>query len=321
MKSLQRWIRNYFGFTQRETNGFILLLLVLAIVAIYPFLADKTSKPYNPAADQQELDSLAAQLKTQPYASPYRRRNDQVAVVKPVPPALLKPFDPNKTTQVQWEQFGLPGYVAQRLIKYRDKAQGFKYKGQIERIYGFPPALFAQLAPFMQLPNERPPREYTSADKSKYPDYPAYAAKSRPEYTPKPYRLAPFNINTADTAQLKKIRGIGSKLSARIVKFRDKLGGFGNLGQIKEVYGLSPEVIDSLQKYSFVEDSFRPQQFNVNAATFDQLRQHPYVGFNLARHIIAYRTQHGPFQTLDDLQKIKTIDAATFQKIKPYLEL
>jgi competence ComEA-like helix-hairpin-helix protein len=173
----------------------------------------------------------------------------------------------------------------------------------------------------MQLPDNQPPREYTPRNQPKYPTYAVNPDRPKSKYTPKSFHLTPFNINTADTAQLKKIRGIGSKLSARIVKFRDKLGGFGNMGQLQEVYGLSPEVIDSLQKYTFVESSFRPQQFNVNEATIEQLRQHPYIGFNLARHIIAYRTQHGPFQALEDLQKIKTIDPATFQKIRPYLAL
>lgn len=320
MKRLHRWIRNYFGFTQRETNGFILFLLILALIAAMPYLAEQADEPYNPAADQQILDSLAAQLHTQPY-SPYRQQKDLAATTKPIPPELLKPFDPNKISQAQWEQFGLPAYIAQRLIKYRTKANGFKNKGQIKRIYGFPPGLFAQLEPFMQLPDDQPRRQYTPDTKRSYPDKADYSRNSKPAFARKPFQLTPFDINTADTTQLKKIRGIGSKLSKRIVKFRDKLGGFGNIGQLQEVYGLPAEVVDSLRKYCYVSESFQPQKLNLNEVTFEQLRQHPYVGFGLARHIIAYRTQHGPFQSIEELQKIKTIDAATFQKISRYFSL
>ncbi len=91
MENIKRWIRNYFNFNQRETNGFILLLLILAIVAIVPFLWDNSDKPYDPAADRQTLDSLAAQLQTSPYESD--RLKKKIAVVKPIPPTLLRPFE------------------------------------------------------------------------------------------------------------------------------------------------------------------------------------------------------------------------------------
>lgn len=318
MKGLKSWIRNYFSFTQRETNGFILLLLLLALVAVSPFLREPSNAPYDPTTDQQILDSLAAQLETAPYA-PARRYTPRAA--QPISPELLQPFDPNKTTQAQWEQFGLPAYVAERLIKYREKANGFTHKSQIARIYGFPPALFAQLAPYIQLPDDKPASEYPYPTKQPNRTYANFPIKEKPAFTKKTFRLTPFDINAADTAQLKKIRGIGAKLSARIVKFRDKLGGFRNMQQVAEVYGLTPETVDSLRKYTFVSEGFAPSKLNLNAVTLDQLRQHPYVGFNLARHIIAYRTQHGPFQTLDDLQKIKTIDAAKFTQLKSYFTL
>lgn len=321
MKSIQRWIRNYFHFTPRETNGFILLLLFLTVVVLIPFLWEAKEEPYNTAADQQMLDSLAAQLKTQPYSNPYPPKN-RVTTVKPVPPDLLRPFDPNKLTQAQWEQLGLPAFVAKRLIKYRDKANGFRYKDQIGRIYGFPPGLFVQLEPYIVLPDKSPGRTFPSFDKSKQRSYPPYAySEKRPGFKRKDFRLQPFDINTADTVQLKQIRGIGSKLSARILKFRNKLGGFEKMQQLQEVYGLPAEVVDSLRKYTFISNSFRADKLDINTATLEQLRQHPYLGFALARHIIAYRTQHGAFSNLDELRNIKTLDEATFQKIMPYLTL
>ena len=321
MKSIHRWIRNYFNFTQRETNGFIVLILLLTITVFIPFLWNKEPEPYNPEIDQRILDSLAAQLKTEPYNSfpPKKSKKSR----KPVPPDLLRPFDPNSLTQTQWEQLGLPAYVAQRLIKYRDKAKGFTYKEQLSRIYGFPPDLFVQLEPFILLPGKRTNPNFPSSGKSEDLSYTPYpnADKGPPSFKRKTFRLQPFDINTADTVQLKQIRGIGSKLAARILKFRNKLGGFGNMQQLQEVYGLSPEVVDSLRKYTFVSDAFMANKININTATLDELRQHPYLGFSLARHIVAYRTQHGPFRNLDDLLQIKTLNEATYRKIKPYLTL
>ncbi len=322
MKSLKRWIRNYFYFNQRETNGFILLIFGLLAVASLPYLWQARQPAYDPAFDKQILDSLAAQLQPSPYEKKpyvYNQPNLKTAPVKPVPRELLQPFDPNLLMQAQWEQLGLPAYVAKRLLTYRDKAQGFKYKEQIKRIYGFPPELYAQLEPYITLPESRPDRTFADADKRFKNAYPDYTTLPRPTYTRERNRLQPFDINSADTTQLKKLRGIGTKLAARIVKFRDKLGGFENINQLQEVYGLPPEIVDSLRKYTFVGNSFVASKVNINAATVVQLQQHPYLGYKLARHIVAYRTQHGPFASLEDLRKIKTIDEATFQKVKPYL--
>jgi competence protein ComEA len=131
--------------------------------------------------------------------------------------------------------------------------------------------------------------------------------------------LAPFNINNADTTQLKQIRGIGSKLSARIVKYRDRLGGFYSLEQLREVYGLQPEVIDSLNKYTFVAKAHTPARINLNTATIDELRTHPYMTSNLARAIVAYREQHGRFESVEELKQIKIIKPEQYEKLKPYL--
>ncbi|RDC66126.1 ComEA family DNA-binding protein [Adhaeribacter pallidiroseus] len=322
MKSLKRWIRNYFHFNQRETNGFILLIFGLIIIVSLPYWWPSPQPVYDPRHDQQILDSLAAQLKSSPYENKpyaYNRRDKKSAPVKPIPPEFLRPFDPNTLTQAQWEKFGLPAYVAKRLLTYRDKAQGFKYKDQIKRIYGFPPELYAQLEPYITLPGSRANQPYADARERTERAYPSYANKPRTTYSRERSRLPPFDINTADTTALKKLRGIGTKLAARIVKFRDKLGGFENINQLQEVYGLPPEMIDSLRKYTFVGESFAANKLNINVATVTQLQQHPYLGYKLARHIVAYRTQHGPFASLEDLRNIKTIDDATFQKVKPYL--
>ncbi len=87
------------------------------------------------------------------------------------------------------------------------------------------------------------------------------------------------------------------------------------------MYGLAPEVIDSLHKYTFVPADYAPQQLPLNTATLEELRSHPYIGFNLARLIIAYRTQHGSFRTVEDVKNIKIVNEELYQKLQPYLTL
>ena len=230
-------------------------------------------------------------------------------------------FNPNQLTVEEWQAFGLPKYLAQRILNYRSKVGDFSYKAELGKIYGLPDSVFQRLQPYIQLPEERPSR-YKQRAYAARPERPAPNPNWSGNRPPRErFILAPFNINTADTTQLKQIRGIGSKLSARIVKYRDGLGGFHSASQLQEVYGLQPEIVDSLQKYTFVPDVYTPQQLNINSATAEELKVHPYITSNVARALVAYREQHGNYEQLEDIQKVKLVTPELFEKLKPYLQL
>ncbi len=139
----------------------------------------------------------------------------------------------------------------------------------------------------------------------------------------KPRRIAikPFDINTADTAALKKIYGVGAVLSARIVKYRDLLGGFTSKDQLSEVYGLDTEVVDRLDSMTYISEDFMPKQLSINELKAYELDDHPYLSKKIARAIDAYRHQHGKFESLESLYNLHLIDSTHLQRIAPYLKL
>lgn len=313
---IRQIIRRYFGFSQGEVNGFLLLICIMVLLTAAPFLLDALYTPTfssHSTSDKQTLDSLVAQLEArQPERSNSFFKRPTVA---------LRPFNPNQLTAEEWQEFGMPKYLAQRILNYRSKIGDLSYKAELGRIYDMPDSVFQRFYPYIQLPEEKPnkyrPRQNIARNERPTPD-PSWNNNRPPRER---FILAPFNINTADTTQLKQIRGIGSKLSARIVKYRDGLGGIYSMAQLKEVYGLQPEVIDSLQKYTFVPDTYTPQQLSVNTATADELKTHPYISSNAARAIVAYREQHGKYERLEDVQKVRLVSAEMFEKLRPYLQL
>lgn len=312
MNKIRHWIRRNFGFSQREVNAFLVLLTLLVLLLAAPFLLGRlyTAEPgFTSTQDRQLLDSLVAQLEA---AQPERESKYKVATV------ALRPFNPNQLSLEEWQAFGLPKYLAQRILNYRSKVGDLTYKAELGRIYGMPDSVFQRLHPYIELPVERPSKYKRSESmaSSQPTPQPEWHTKKRERFI-----LAPFNINTADTTQLKQIRGIGSKLSARIVKYRNGLGGFHSMEQLREVYGLQPEVVDSLHKYTFVPKSNTLQQLSINAATAEELRAHPYISSNVARAIVAYREQHGKYVQLEDVRQVKLVTAELYEKIKPYLAL
>ena len=303
MRQINNWIRRYFGFSRGETNAFFLLILLLGVLVAAPFLARRSPPPYDPTSDQMLLDSLVAQME-----------EDRPPVLPDRPPPQRYRFNPNQIGLEEWQLLGVPRFVAQRIINYRSKAGDYRYRSDLKKIYGLTDSLYQQLYPYIDLPADRPPRETPA------PREPAFARREpEPRRATRKVEVTPFDINLADTVQLKQIRGIGSRFSSRIVNFRNRLGGFHSMEQLQEVYGLPPEMVDSLRKYGFVQLGFTPNRILLNTASVDDLRAHPYITPSIARAIVNYRGQHGPFRQVADLQKIKIIDRELYQKIYPYL--
>ncbi|TSD66068.1 hypothetical protein FFF34_001315 [Inquilinus sp. KBS0705] len=137
-------------------------------------------------------------------------------------------------------------------------------------------------------------------------------------------KAAPFKtnivveLNSADSAGLTRVVGIGPSFAKRIIYYRERLGGFVNKEQLKEVYGL-----DEL-KYNEIKDQLkvnpsRIRKVNINTITFDKLRLMPYLNYKQVNAIIEYRKQHGEYTNISDLQNIAIIDDGILRKIEPYL--
>ena len=328
----QSLIRDYFGFSHRESRGFIVLvfltLLCLLIPVAYRFLADR--KPIDTtAADQHKLDSLVALMQAEEAKQPQfgsRTEKDKTTAEHFSEPKLFR-FDPNTVSVAGWQQMGMPRWLAERIDKYRSKGGQFRKKEDLLRIYDFPPDLYDQIEPYITLketprsgqfasnrPGSKPygNEPYKPTERTPYPTRPAY-----PDRAAKP-ALQPFDINTADTAQLIALKGIGSTLAGRIVKFRDAMGGFISTEQFRDIYGLDSLALSELQTFGKIQSSVR--KIPVNTASAEELDRHPFLSRKQAQIIVNYREQHGAYTSAESLKPIRILDAKTIEKIAPYLE-
>jgi competence protein ComEA len=143
-------------------------------------------------------------------------------------------------------------------------------------------------------------------------------ALSQPTFK-RPHKvLSPVDINSADTSAFIALPGIGSKLAARIVAFREKLGGFYDVRQVGEVYGVQDSVLQKLMPLLKCDDQL-VRKININNAGKDELKTHPYIRWQLADVLIAFRNAHGSFMSAKDLSKIDMIDDDMLNRIMPYI--
>jgi competence protein ComEA len=328
-----RWVRRSFGYSRSEARGLAGLLAIMLITIVAPILLRPELPTYLPAADQKGVDELAAQLKEhrtveQGFASRFPKREYKKFERRgPRYPAVaqvrLAPFDPNALNAEGWEARGVPHFVAARMVKYGQAAGGFKAKAQVKKMYGLDDSVYQRLAPFMQLPDEAPKRDYAANRPGPDGKFPPFAAgdAAATKFPRKPRNLQPFDLNQADTTQLMQIRGIGAGRAKWVVKYRNQLGGYVREDQLDEVFVLrdAPDLRDSLKKYTFVAPGFAPKAVNLNTATFDELYLQPYIGKPRARLIVAYRQQHGPFKSVEDLKQIPILKPADIEKMRPYV--
>jgi DNA uptake protein ComE-like DNA-binding protein len=116
-----------------------------------------------------------------------------------------------------------------------------------------------------------------------------------------------------------EIKGIGPGFAVRILKYRERLGGFISLNQLREVYGLDSAKYDQIKPQIKLENN-NIKQIEINKCTFDQLKGFPYLNYKLSNTIINYRKQHGNFKSAADLNKIAILNPEIIQKIAPYLK-
>jgi competence protein ComEA len=216
---------------------------------------------------------------------------------------VLFPFDPNTLDAAGWKKLGLQDRTIATILKYRSKGGHFYKREDLQRIWGLPEGFYDHVKDFIQI-----------ADREREP-----VPFSKTPYVRKERTIAVVDVNTADTSALIALPGIGSKLAQRIVSFRDKLGGFYTVAQIGETYGLPDSTFQKLTPYLQVHGDLK--KFNLNTATKEELKAHPYIRWNLANAIVEYRSQHGPFKKLDDLKNIMLVTEETYTKVAPYLSL
>ncbi|MCE7058881.1 ComEA family DNA-binding protein [Dyadobacter sp. CY343] len=318
-KKLTALFQDYFGVSKKEARGALALILICVVLIWTPFVFRRFILPLMPPSTEpltaQKLDSIVAGIETE---NALKRENDRGFSTRNLESKSKKPvrlfrFDPNTASVEQLTELGIPAFLAKRIDKFRSKGGKFRKKEDLLNIYYFPSDLYQKLEGYLVLPaNENAQANTKFGESARRPN----ATGALPKYrTP---TITAFDINTADTTQLVRLKGIGTKLSLRILKFRDGLGGFHSQNQFSEIFGLDSLALAELHKYASI--SVPVTKININVATAEELGRHSYLkNKKLVSIIINYRNQHGNYRNSDDLKKVKAIDEELIRKLEPYL--
>ena len=306
---IRKFVQDYLTFSKKERIAIFCVLT--AVLGIY-FIPRLFSRPPSTIVLQdnyiikEALDSIQSKSK---HNYPEESSPDYSASIQPREPSFVNAetfqFDPNTLNESGWKRLGLNQKTIKTILNYRTKGGRFYKPEDLMRIWGMPEGFYERVKDFIVI---------SSVSRTDYGNDVARAAYFKAEK-----KSFTVDINEADTSAFIELPGIGSKLAARIISFREKLGGFHSVDQVAETYGMPDSTFQKLKSKLVISGEVK--KISINSATKDELKVHPYLKWNLANAIVEYRNQHGNFKSLDGLKNIALIDEATFNKIIHYLTL
>jgi competence protein ComEA len=303
-------IKDYFSFTKGEKRGVIVLLTIIILFTISLYFIK-----YFRIIDQTDFSKFDEEISEFEKEMIQQKRQDSIArstKYAPKIPTDFFEFNPNETEDSNWIKLGFKEWQVKTINNYKAKGGEFRVKSDVSKIFGITDTLYNLLYPYILLPEslEKKPYEKKYTNDFQKKNYEPYKKKE-------PIIL---DINLCDTTQLQELKGIGSAFSKRIIKYRESLGGFTSINQLKEVYGITDEIFNQISPNLKLSNT-TIHQININQADEEQLKKHPYIGWKIAKPIVAYRKSHGKFAAVSDIKKIHLITDEIYSKIAPYLKV
>lgn len=328
-KNWREWLADYFHFSVRERWAVLVLVALVLLVWWLPSLLPSPLPSLvtgGPAADSAVLRQLLA---TVPVGEDLPGRIDSAGaayLLAPVKAHRLFPFDPNTAPVETWVKLGVNQQVAERIDRYRASGGRFRQAADIRKIYGLPETTADRLVPYVQLPvsgqraSAGPVGNGADWNKSRQVagNNSAWLKAGATQFSNRP--VPKVHLNQADSSDWEALPAIGPVLAGRIVRFREKLGGFREASQLLEVFGLTDSAYQRILPFLDGEN-LRWKRIALNQASQAELTAHPYCRWKLARAIVAYREAHGPFLSVDELMDIHLVTPEAYQKLAPYCQL
>jgi DNA uptake protein ComE-like DNA-binding protein len=309
---MKSFFKEYFSFSKQDRNSILVLVGIIFIVIAIKFFVLPYYRIASTPLELKKQDSIiklfSAQIETNKVESinenheESMRQSSEMIVPNTNSVVILihQKFNPNEFNFDDWKNAGFPDKFAKTISNYLAKGGKIRKPEDLKKVYGMKYEWYKQIEPYIAIPEVKFEKNSVSKE--------LYAKKDLPI----------IEMNTADSAALESLPLIGGKTAIKIIKYRNLLGGFVSINQLKEVWGFKDSMLIVNEKRINI-DASKISKLNINSASFDQLKKHPYLKFNKAKLLIAYRDQHGKYHNVNELKSSKALTDEDINKILPYL--
>jgi len=311
--SWKTFIKDYFNFSRAERLGVLVLCGCVLLAMIVRWSLPYLTKPKFP-----DTSAFAEEI------ARFRRAVDSVYLAKDLSgtsPVYFQPtsdlfyFDPNKVSDKEWEKLGLNERQIRNIRNYQASGGNFKRKEDLQKLYTISTTQYQLLEPYIRFAANTPPEKQVAPE---IQSATGMKEKERMISTPRRETKLQIELNTADSSLLTQLNGIGPVLASRTIKYRNRIGGFVDVAQLAEVYGINGELVKQLSS-QLSADSLLIRKIFVNKTTFRELVNHPYLTEQHVRGILNYRNLQNRINSLDELVRNNIMKHEEAEKIRPYL--
>lgn len=294
-------LQKFHSFSKGERNAIVVLLLLCGIVIVLPklYLHFRPPAKIDYAVYEKEIQTFLKEYEEKKSAAPFfyrqdsTRRNTYSSKAKTA--ITYFDFDPNTIGVEEWVKLGFSERQALSIEKYKASGGRFYKPEDLKRVYVIGEENYDRLAPYIKIAR----KEYVKNESMQ---------RAKSDWT--------IDINTADSAQFEKLRGIGPSYARRMVSYRNALGGYYSPEQIKEVWGLPDSTFQAIRGHLEVTSPLN--KTNINSVSLQRLEKHPYIRYYLAQAIEKYRDKVGKLSSLEELKNVKGMNDSLYQRIIPY---
>lgn len=287
-------VQQYFTFNNQHRAGIFLLFGIIIVLQLVYYFID-----FSPIQEQESDKQQWLALQTEVDSLKLLKSNEKPTIYL---------FNPNFISDYKGYKLGMSVDEIDRLLAFRKQNKYVNSAQEFQAVTKVSDSLLNAIAPFFKFP------DWVNQKKGNT-QYKSFSDKT----FAKKEKIVVIDINQATQEDLIKISGIGEAISLRILTQKEKLGGFVSMEQMKEVWGLSPEVILNLNKYFAVTKLPNLNKIDINNASLKELSTFFYFKKDLARQIVKYRSMNGDFKNIEDLIKINDFPVDKAKYITLYL--
>ena len=291
-----------FFYLQKSDRRTIILLLCVIVAAVVVIKVIDDGSTEEAALTQLETDKQDHRQRQQPRSHAYYQTEERKAE--------LFPFDPNSADSTQLLRLGLQPWQVRNIYKFRAAGGVYRQPRDFARLYGLTLKQFRRLEPYIRIKEEDMPAERY------FYKYEPIEERDTMKYPIKLQAEERIVLNHADTAQLRKVPGIGPYFARKIVEYRERLGGYYRVQQLLEIEDFPETAVD----FFIIPDDTQLRKLNINRLSLNELKRHPYLNFYQARAIVDYRRLHGTIQSLDQLSLLRDFPREAIERLTPYVE-
>ncbi|QMU65282.1 MAG: hypothetical protein GKR88_13915 [Flavobacteriaceae bacterium] len=292
--------KSRFRYNKRQRNGIFYLFLLIVIFQVVYITVDFSKETSHTSDDlaffEKQFDSLKA-------------LNTKTSTPK------IYPFNPNYINDYKGYQLGMTVSEIDKLLAYRQSGKFINSAREFQQITKISDSLLKKIAPYFKFPEWVMKRNQKLHHERKK----QVTGKTEVAHYKEKYKITTTDINKAIALDFQTIKGIGEKLSERIIKYRNKLQGFTYEDQLFEVWGLDKKLAKQILTVFNINEKPVIRKINVNTATFKEVLSIPYINYDLCKKIFEFRDEVAELQDIEELKNIEGLPVEKYHRIVLYL--